>query len=92
MNYYGINKKYVQYLANITAQKVNMNCATKILFKNCKKPYVKDYTQFGYRKFTTDEYVPNSYMRKFGWKNCYYQSAECIVVLPLRYKEILKRD
>lgn len=30
----------------------------------------------GYRKFTTGEYVPNSYRSNFGWRNTYYQHAE----------------
>lgn len=31
---------------------------------------------FGYRKHTTGEYVPKSYLCHFGWKNTYYQPAE----------------
>lgn len=38
-------------------------------------------TAYGYRKSSTGEYVPNAYMRKFGWKNCYYQSAQCEILV-----------
>lgn len=34
-----------------------------------------NYTRCGYRKYTTDEYVPSSYRSNFGWKNTYYQRA-----------------
>jgi diaminopimelate decarboxylase len=39
----------------------------------------------GYRKKTTHEYVPNAYRNKFGWKNTYYQSAETIVMVNVRW-------
>lgn len=58
----------------------NMNAATKIIKGN--KLDVVDITQFGYRKNTTNEYVPNAYRANFGWKNTYYQAAECIVSIP----------
>lgn len=34
--------------------------------------------RFGYRKYTTGEYVSNKYRAHFGWKNTYYQPAEII--------------
>jgi len=70
----------IQTTANITARSENMNAATKIV--KGESLGVTGYTQFGYRKNTTDEYVPHAYMQKFGWKNCYYQSAECVVSIP----------
>lgn len=33
----------------------------------------------GYRKNTTDEYVPNAYRANFGWKNTYYQHARLAI-------------
>lgn len=38
-----------------------------------------EHTASGYRKYTTGEYVPNSYRDKFGWKNTYYQSASLVI-------------
>lgn len=43
--------------------------------------------RYGYRKHTTGEYVSNAYRAKFGWKNTYYQSAECEVVLSVYVAE-----
>lgn len=39
------------------------------------------HTRSGYRKYTTGEYVPSSYRANFGWKNTYYQAAECVIQL-----------
>jgi hypothetical protein len=39
--------------------------------------------QFGYRKKTTNEYVSNAYRNNFGWKNTYYQHAECLVEIKV---------
>lgn len=36
----------------------------------------------GYRKNTTGEYVPNSYLNNFGWKNTYYQHASLYITIP----------
>ncbi len=36
---------------------------------------------FGYRKKSNDQYVPNAYRARFGWKNTYYQSAKCEVIV-----------
>lgn len=41
-----------------------------------------EYTHHGYRKYTTDEYVPNAYRRNFGWKNTYYQPAKLVITIP----------
>ena len=70
----------IKTTANIMAMTENMARATKIVKGEILE--VTDYTQFGYRKNTTDEYVPNSYRSNFGWKNTYYQSAECVVSIP----------
>lgn len=37
------------------------------------------YMPCGYRKHTTDQYVPNAYRSNFGWKNTYYQAASLVV-------------
>ena len=36
---------------------------------------------YGYRKYTTGEYVCNKYRSCFGWKNTYYQNAITTVML-----------
>ena len=36
-------------------------------------------TAFGYRKCSDGQYVPKAYLNNFGWKNTYYQHAECFV-------------
>lgn len=41
-----------------------------------------DYVKYGYRKFTTGEYVSNAYRKKFGWKNTYYQNAKITISIP----------
>ena len=38
-----------------------------------------DYIRPGYRKNTTDQYVPNAYLYNFGWKNTYYQHARLVI-------------
>ena len=49
---------------------------------------VLSHTAFGYRKYTTGEYVPNAYLANFGWKNTYYQHAETVVeVTPIPESE-----
>ena len=39
----------------------------------------------GYRKITTNEYVPKKYRRNFGWKNTYYQLAINVVAVPVEF-------
>jgi hypothetical protein len=72
-------------LANSTARKAGCGRATTIKFGPAEEPRVIDRTPCGYRKKTTGEYVPRAYLRKFGWKNTYYQNAECVVEIPNRY-------
>jgi len=79
-------EKTTQQLANSIAHKEGYGIATKIkIDKRLKKGTgrVTKRINFGYRKNTTDQYVPNAYMNKFGWKNCYYQKAETVVTLNL---------
>lgn len=76
--------KDMQKLANSIARKNGQGTATKIkIDRRLKKGTGKviSHTPYGYRKNTTDEYVPNAYRQKFGWKNTYYQNAETIVVI-----------
>lgn len=67
--------------ANQIARRAGYNRATKILVGNDSK--VIGNTPYGYRKITTGEYVPHSYRSNFGWKNTYYQHAECIVIVNI---------
>lgn len=68
-----------QRRANAIARKAGYAKATSIVFGDEEK--VIEHTRYGYRKYTTGEYVPNSYRRNFGWKNTYYQNAETVVQL-----------
>ena len=67
--------------ANKIAREHRFNKATKIVVGDDSK--VLAYTHFGYRKHTTGEYVPKKYLRNFGWKNTYYQAAECVVMVNI---------
>lgn len=67
--------------ANQIAREFGMNRATSIVVGTDSK--VIDYTRYGYRKYTTGEYVPNKYRSNFGWKNTYYQCAECDVMVNI---------
>ena len=66
-------KKY----ANVIARSAHYHSATTILFTGLNK--VVSHVCYGYRKYTTGEYVSNKYRDNFGWKNTYYQQAETIV-------------
>lgn len=72
----------LQLIANKIARKYGTNAATQIIINRSFKSgdgKVKEYTRYGWRKYTTGEYVPNAYRNNFGWKNTYYQCAECVV-------------
>jgi hypothetical protein len=73
-----ISAGYQQY-ANYLAKKAGFNRATKILQDAGQPVGVVESQSYGYRKWTTGEYVPNKYRANFGWKNTYYQHAVCIV-------------
>ncbi|MDD5149991.1 MAG: hypothetical protein PHC28_05845 [Flavobacterium sp.] len=80
--------KTLQTIANIIARKYGHSRATAITFSgSISEPVLKKSTRFGYRKTTTGEYVPNSYRNNFGWKNTYYQCAECEIELPTSFKQ-----
>lgn len=69
--------KTVQQIANSIARKHGHGMATEIALGTADR--VIDSKRFGWRKYTTGEYVPNAYRSNFGWKNTYYQKAECVV-------------
>ena len=74
----------IDKLANSVARKEGCGTATEIKFSPdaiCGK--VVKHIHYGYRKYTTGEYVPKKYLANFGWKNTYYQHAETVVALPL---------
>jgi hypothetical protein len=71
-----------QKLANIIARRAGYSRATRIVIGDNNK--IIRHVPPGYRKFTTDEYVPNSYRNNFGWKNTYYQSAITEVMVMKR--------
>lgn len=70
---------YDQKRANIVARASGFGRATEFVYG--AKDKVLRATACGYRKKTTGEYVGINYRRAFGWKNTYYQPAECIVQL-----------
>lgn len=67
----------IQRLANSIARKHGHGRATSIVVGSENR--VVSSTPCGYRKKTTGEYVPKKYLANFGWKNTYYQHAECVV-------------
>jgi len=72
-----------QRIANSVARRHGYGRATKItLVPGLSAPAIGETTRYGYRKRTTGEYVPNAYRNNYGWKNTYYQAAECEVLLP----------
>ena len=75
------NLKKAIKTANQIARTARHNHATSIVVGDESK--VLSCTDYGYRKYTTGEYVPNSYRTKFGWKNTYYQRAKCEVMVNI---------
>ena len=67
--------------ANQIARKAGFGRATCVIVGDDSK--VVAYTRYGYRKWTTGEYVPNAYRCNFGWKNTYYQAAVCDVMVNI---------
>ena len=67
--------------ANQIARQHGFGRATSIIIGDDSE--VVAYTRYGYRKWTTGEYVPNAYRRNFGWKNTYYQAAVCDVMVNI---------
>ena len=75
--------KTIQQAANAFAKSECWNRATALIPTGDEKPSLGGTKDFGYRKCTTGEYVPNSYVSNFGWKNTYYQHAVSEVNTPL---------
>ena len=69
--------KSLQQFANAVARSEGFQRATEI--RPGPETKILDYTRFGYRKYTTGQYVPNAYLNNFGWKNTYYQHAKTVV-------------
>lgn len=81
---------HVQKLANLVARRAGYGSATKIVCTTTgpDHPRVVAHTHYGYRKWTTGEYVPKKYLRNFGWKNTYYQRAETTVAIPVEHWQV----
>lgn len=76
-------KEEIQKLANIEARKHGYGKATEIKYDGrLTSAKFVSHTDYGYRKYTTGEYVPNAYRANFGWKNTYYQAAETTITVP----------
>lgn len=69
----------IQLKANIIARKAGYGTATAIVLGDENK--VVSHVPYGWRKYSTGEYVPNAYRNNFGWKNTYYQAAETTVMV-----------
>lgn len=70
-----------QRLANSIARKHGYGRADYIILG--EKNRVVNNVSSGYRKYSTGEYVPKSYLNNFGWKNTYYQKAQTTVEIAI---------
>lgn len=77
----------VQNIANAISRAAGFGVCTELQFTHCENPKIY-HTKYGYRKYSSGEYVPMAHLRNFGWKNTYYQSAEVTVFVPLYIVEI----
>lgn len=75
-------KKDIQRVANRAARDLGFGRANEIVIIEGSKPKILSRVDYGWRKITTDEYVPNAYRNNFGWKNTYYQPAWTVIGLP----------
>ncbi len=66
-----------QRKANTVARRNGHGRATTVILGSENR--VVSHVNYGYRKYTTGEYVPVAYRQNFGWKNTYYQAAETTV-------------
>lgn len=74
--------QHYQKEANIIARQNSFSIATEVILG--KENKIIDYTRYGYRKYTTGEYVPAKYRNNFGWKNTYYQPALVSVEIKVK--------
>lgn len=82
--------KTLQQFANSFARKNGWGRATEITIsddENLKEPRLGRTVEYGFRKNTTGQYVPNAYLANFGWKNTFYQHAVCEVIIPQKIAE-----
>jgi hypothetical protein len=70
-----------QRRANAIARRAGYGKATRVVLGTQDR--VLSHVAYGYRKYTTGEYVCNRYRANFGWKNTYYQCAETVVELAV---------
>jgi hypothetical protein len=53
---------------------------------------IEKLVSYGYRKYSTGQYVPKKYLSHFGWKNTYYQKAITeISINPNFYRRTRRR-
>jgi hypothetical protein len=71
----------LQKQANIVARNNGYGKADVFVIGDENK--IIKHISYGYRKYTTGEYVPNAYRNNFGWKNTYYQSAYTKVMIKV---------
>ncbi|MFA5401701.1 MAG: hypothetical protein WC359_14720 [Dehalococcoidia bacterium] len=69
----------IQTEANRIARQAGHVRANRIVVGDRAK--VVKHIAYGYRKYTTGEYVSTKYRSCFGWKNTYYQHAITTVML-----------
>lgn len=67
--------------ANSIARAEGCGRATHFEIVEDEPSRVVAHTPYGYRKWTTGEYVPKAYIYNFGWKNTYYQHAQTFVAI-----------
>jgi hypothetical protein len=78
-------QELIKKLASKFARKNGYNSVTSIVVSD--KYEIIEHVRFGYRKISNDQYVPNAYLNKFGWKNTYYQNAKTSVAID--FKDLL---
>lgn len=86
----GYNPEKVVSLVRDFTEKCGTNWASVTLKKGSH--FETKRIKPGYRKCTTGEYVPNSYLANFGWKNTYYQSSVAEITLPRSLNEKALRE
>lgn len=70
---------HLQKEANRIARQAGHGIADHIMIGDTTG--VTKHIAYGYRKYTTGEYVSNAYRSSFGWKNTYYQNASTTIML-----------
>ena len=70
-------------MANAFARDNSWNTATTLTVSEYGNFQLGETKNFGHRKKSNGQYVPNSYLSNFGWKNTYYQHAVCEVKIPI---------